>query len=52
MLKTLRAFEILTRLSDKGILGKSILREINDDIKLFLDEENPRDIPDIKNSKV
>lgn len=43
MLKTLRAFEILTRLSDKGILGKSILKEINEDIKSFLEEENPRE---------
>ena len=46
MLKTLRAFEILTRLSDKGILGKSILNEINEDIKSFLDEENPREVQD------
>ena len=43
MLKTLRAFEILTRLSEKGILGKSIIKEINDDIKYFLDEENSKD---------
>ena len=47
MLKTLRAFEILTRLSEKGILGPSILKEINDDIKVFLEEENSKDNPDI-----
>lgn len=47
MLNTLRAFEILTRLSEKGILGKSILKEINTDIKSFLEEENSKDNPDL-----
>lgn len=48
MLKTLRAVEILTRLSEKGILGKSILKEINKDIQYFLEEENIKDNTDLK----
>lgn len=47
-MKTLRAVEIITRLSDKGILGKSILKEINKDIEYFLEEEYLKDNTDLK----
>lgn len=46
MLKTPDAFEILARLSEKGILGRSTLREINKDIATFLEEEEIKEDPE------
>ncbi|WP_168194566.1 hypothetical protein [Antarcticibacterium arcticum] len=45
MLKTPQAFEILARLSEKGILGKAMLKEINKDIESFLEEERFKEKP-------
>ncbi len=45
MLKTPQAFEILARLSEKGILGKAILKEINKDIELFIEKEPIKEKP-------
>ena len=47
MLKTLRPVDILTRLSEKGILGKSILKEINNDLQHYLGGENSEENPDL-----
>lgn len=38
-MKKNEAFAVLSRLEEKGILGKSTLREINKDIAGFLSEE-------------
>lgn len=45
MLKTPQTFEFLARLSEKGILGKEMLKEINKDIELFLEKEPIKEKP-------
>lgn len=36
------AYEILTRLGEKGILGRATSKEINKDIKSFIREEGEK----------